>query len=158
MPLNGAQLWDFSSPSIVRFYITWRKCIRRLFNLPRNSHCKLLSEICRDLPVHEQLYNRCVNFISQLSNSKNSLSKLCYRLAINGSQSGLCNNINLISSYYRVPKHHLQCYKPTKVSSHSTISSVIYDLLYLRDSLFLCPNPIFDNEELDFMIVCLCTE
>ena len=157
-PYMAHSYGTLASPSIVRFYITWRKCIRRLFNLPRNTHCKLLPEICCDLPVHEQLYNRCVILISMLSNSKNSLSKLCYRLAINGSHSSLCNNIHLMSSYYRVPKYRLQFYKPTKVSSQSTISSVIYDLLSLRDSLSFCPNPIFDNEELNFMIVCLCTE
>ena len=33
MPLYGCVLWDFDSVNINQFYVTWRKAIRRLFNL-----------------------------------------------------------------------------------------------------------------------------
>ena len=49
MPLYGCPLWDYTGKG-------------RLFNIPRTTHCVLVNEICDDIPVHEQLHNRFINF------------------------------------------------------------------------------------------------
>ena len=55
MSCYGCVLWDFSSNDMQQFYITWRKCIRKLFNylqthnvlvlkgiIFNNSHCQAI--------------------------------------------------------------------------------------------------------------------
>ena len=48
-------LWDYSHRGVDSFFVTWRKCIRRLLNIPYNTHNHLLPLICNDLPVECQL-------------------------------------------------------------------------------------------------------
>lgn len=44
----GSQLWDLSSRVTELFYVAWRKCVRRILDLPRTTHCQLLPLICQD--------------------------------------------------------------------------------------------------------------
>ena len=42
--------------------VSWRKSIRCLFNIHRTTHCVLLNEMCDDIPIHDQLHSRLINF------------------------------------------------------------------------------------------------
>ena len=59
---HGVRLWDLQHRSVNGFYITWIKAIRRLFGLPINTHCHLLSILSGCLPIQSQLLNRCANY------------------------------------------------------------------------------------------------
>jgi len=154
MPLYGSQLWDYTSTSIQRFYVTWRKCIRKLFNLPYTTHCHLLPAICDDIPVENQLYNRCINFISHLATSNNKLCQLSYQLALCGSRSTLCNNINIISRHYNVSKYKISTFVPPKTSLISPSAGFIRDLLFLKCSY---ADEHIHKDDLVFLINFLCT-
>ena len=41
----GSVLWNLTNVNITRFYIAWRKCVRRIWGLPRQTHCSLLIPI-----------------------------------------------------------------------------------------------------------------
>ena len=56
MPLYGCVLWDHSSQCMEKLYVTWRKCVRKILNVPYNAHSVLLSIICNDLNIDCQLY------------------------------------------------------------------------------------------------------
>ena len=56
LPLYGSVRWDYSHPSIEKLYITWRKCIRKLIDVPYNTHFTLLHFICNDIPVDIQMH------------------------------------------------------------------------------------------------------
>ena len=96
MSLYGCPLWDQEGKHIQRFYVAWRKGLRKLLGLPYNTHCNLLNLICDDIPVDCQLDNRLLKFMSSCSLSENIVDKLCYKLACNGSQSTMCNNISFL--------------------------------------------------------------
>ena len=44
----GSQLWDFDSEAIRKFFTSWRINVRRLWRLPRTTHCSLLPGVCND--------------------------------------------------------------------------------------------------------------
>ena len=69
-----------------KFYVAWRKSIRRLFNIPRTIHGVhvLLNEICDDIPVHLNI--RFINFYRSLLNSSNTITNTCAKLALHGSK------------------------------------------------------------------------
>ena len=96
MPLYGSVLWDYSLKGVDSFFVTWRKCIRRLLNIPYNTHSDLLHLICNDLPVDCQLHKRVYKFVVSLSKSENMYNNLSLKLALNGSGSRICNSINHI--------------------------------------------------------------
>jgi len=38
----GSPLWSLYDNYIERFYCNWRKCVRRVWNVPRKTHCRFL--------------------------------------------------------------------------------------------------------------------
>jgi len=161
MPLYGAQLFDFSSRHMQLFYVSWRKAIRKLLNIPFITHSVLLHCICDDIPIHEQLYSR---FIKGIVDSSNSMTSLCYTLALNARRSSLCNSITTISRYYKVPRNELlninirKDLKPDRDDDDIIKCSVIRDLLTMRDVLYTNVEPIYAVTEIEFMLNTLCTE
>ena len=104
MPLYGSVLWDYSRSGVDSFFVTWRKCIRRLLNIPYNTHNHLLPLICNDLPVECQLYKRIFKFVLSLSRSENIYNNLSLNLALNGSGSRMCNSLNYLCHKYCLVK------------------------------------------------------
>ena len=47
----GSQLWNFDSKMVEPYYVSWRKMVRLLWNLPRTTHCDFLSTIISSLPM-----------------------------------------------------------------------------------------------------------
>jgi len=46
------------------FCAIWRKGLRRVWNLPHNTHCELLPLLCGLLPLMDELARRCATFIN----------------------------------------------------------------------------------------------
>ena len=159
MPLYGCCLWDFSGQDVNKFYVTWRKCIRRLLNVPYNTHCKLLYPVVSDIPVEMQLHKRFVNFAREVMLSNNSLIKLCFRLAINGSCSSFCNSYIFIKYTYNMKWNLCDVndkfnHTSLKLSTDDLVTvNTIKELLCLRDE----GNHPFTATEINQMLKYLCT-
>ena len=44
--------------------VIWRKGLRRVWNLPHNTHCALLPLLCGLLSLMDELTRRCATFIN----------------------------------------------------------------------------------------------
>ena len=106
MCVYGSQLWNFDSSLCEQFYVTWRKCIRRLLSLPPRTHCNLLNLICDDSPVDIQLHSRFMNFIKSClnDNSDNECVHICIQHVLHGSKSNVCNSLTLMCSKYMIDR------------------------------------------------------
>jgi hypothetical protein len=157
MPLYGSQLLDFTSPHIEKLFVTWRKAIRFLFDLPRTTHCDLLPAIFCDAPVHIQLYCRFIKFLHKAQFSNNNVVRLAADLAIRGSGSAASNNISLLShvlSCHRDQVSHPSKSKTLYQTPHHdnviTTSSLIRDLLCLKTEIFSSiTNNVLDHQDLN---------
>ena len=56
MSVYSSQLWDFSSTMCEKFFVAWRKCVRRLLSISPRTHSNLLHLICLDTKVDVQLH------------------------------------------------------------------------------------------------------
>ena len=164
MPLYGSQLWDHSKHNIDKFYVAWRKKIRKIFGLPYQTHCALLPYICDDSRVENQLYSRIVTFCRALEKSKNMITNICFELAMYGSGSALCNNISIIANYMSISRWEIcnlrnldkhECNSETIVKA-----SIIRDLLHMKhcNKYFVNGPPVLDNDQVDFMLNLVCTD
>lgn len=166
MPLYGSIFWDYSSKYISKFYVTWRKCIRKLLNIPNLTHSKLINLIVDDIPIEIQLYKRFMKFLYKAYNSNNNNISFCTKLMLNGSNSVINNNLTHICNFLNINRCQLliscsysQCnllFK-NKVSlltkeDDKVTSGNIRDLLFLRDSKV----SNFTYDELNTMITYLC--
>ena len=161
MALYGSQLWDMSSKYVERFYVAWRKAIRRIFSLPYRTHCRFLHLITRELPIDVQLHLRTLNMFKSFATSNNTIVKLCSNLAMNGSGSPIANSINFIAFKYHISKEIVvNVLKPTNVRALLTgactesvedrqIASFVREVL-ASDRSFLC------QDELSTILTYLC--
>ena len=101
MALYGCTLWDISGKKVEQFYVTWRKCVRRLLNLNR-SHGKYLSKIVDENQVDVQIHLRILTFMLQIKDSSNPILRLCSKLVFNGSNSDVCKSLNFILWKYGI--------------------------------------------------------
>ena len=97
MPLHSSQLCNYGKTYIDRFFVCWRKAIRKLLNFPYSrTPNELLPYICDDVKQLIQVLRRVISFIKSASHVKNELSELCYKLALHGSGSAISNNVSII--------------------------------------------------------------
>ena len=67
----GCPLWDVTSKHIARFYTSWRKSVRKLFD-PYRTHCNLLPIVTDSKPIE---YARTAKFICGAISSQNTYLK-----------------------------------------------------------------------------------
>jgi hypothetical protein len=71
----GSVLWLLSNEKIEELYISWRKGVRRIWNLCSTAHCSFLPLICRCLPLNDELYRRTLTFVSKCLSHSSRLIK-----------------------------------------------------------------------------------
>ena len=109
MPLYGSVLWDLSCTDINKFYTASRKCIR-ILNISSRTHCRYLNILCSDFPVDIQLHTRFLKIFHMTLSSKNGCISLCAKIALNGSGSIICQNLNLVSYIYSIDKYQIKLF------------------------------------------------
>ena len=67
----GSNLWNLAHNNIEDICIAWRKGLRRIWNLPVRTHCRLLGPICSLLPLKYELNCRSASFIVKSLSSAN---------------------------------------------------------------------------------------
>ena len=85
MTVYCSQIWAFNKTYLNKFYVTWRKAIRRIWKLPYRTHNNLFHLINLCLPIDVTLEKRCINYIGNLINGENNLYDSISKLS-------LCNN------------------------------------------------------------------
>ena len=67
----GSPLWSLSHEYINKLYYAWRKCVRREWNLPNQTHCVFLKHLYRDVTIDRQSLGKCASFYYCAMHSKN---------------------------------------------------------------------------------------
>ncbi len=120
MSLYGSCVWTLDGNGCELFYTAWRKAVRRILRLHYRTHGYLLHERLDVMPVHYQLHKRFVQFAWRVTNSENTVLRQCCKLAIAGSRSVLCRNLNYIRSTYHIANL-------TNVSRNTLLINRIYE-------------------------------
>ena len=156
--MYGSQLWNYSSDTINNVSVMWRKCVRKIFRIPYNTHCSLISPICNDYDLVTQLHRRFLRFFISSLNSKNIYVKTACNLVLQGSASDVCDSVTFICNRYNLCRFNLSAYDVSKIvdsvnTDNDIIShnaGIINDFLILRDQ-----NPM--DRDIQDIITYLCT-
>ena len=73
----GSPLWDLSSSDINAQYVTWRKCVRKIWNVSPRTHCRLLRHLVESIGVQYDLMSRFLSFYDSSSKSNNKDTRFC---------------------------------------------------------------------------------
>ena len=165
MPLYGSILWDLSHTSIERFYVSWRKALRRLFRLPLRTHGYLLPGICGDQSIDRQLIARLIRFLRSSGRNGNALLDVCVKLAVRGSGSAVGNSLSVASRVARFCRHdvvfsnHAVGFRDTPDEENDATVGLIRDLLDLKHDCLTNPNHedhILSLVEVDIFLSTIC--
>ena len=118
---------DFSSTSCTRFITNWNKAVRRIFNLPPMCHHRFVYQIAGDMPVEMQLLCAFFHFFLNCMNNNNNILMMCSLLAINGSRSPACKNINLLIHKYIIPRWIITSYGSYYHIKHLMTKHIVHD-------------------------------
>ena len=141
----GSVILDYDSPLMERLFIAWRKSIRFLLNISQRTHNALIHHIVQDIPIAEQVFKRFIPFINSCING-NSVCSLASNLALHGSHSVVCRNINFICEKYELDKWQLEQVSLNSFSVDRDGSD--YDkACTIRDFLILRSSVPFDSED-----------
>ena len=77
LSLYGAQLWDLSNKNISNLQVVFNKILRRLWNLPFNSHTKIVHCVSRIESIKNLIYKR-FNRLYQRAHSCSSLVRTIF--------------------------------------------------------------------------------
>ena len=132
-----------------KYLVAWRKCVRRIFDLPRTTPRKYLSAIIQDNLIDHAIERQYLKFISKCMSSDNRILRISV-------QTGLshplltCKNINFLSYKYRISRELLLSTKlPTpQISDENKVNGGL-----IRDmSLYKTQCNAEDRENINFMI------
>ena len=87
------------------FYVTWRKAIRKLFDIPNRTHCDLLPIIADCKHIETQLLCRLVKFICGAISSQNLHLNMLIDIAMNGSLSPMADSFNHLLSKSKITRY-----------------------------------------------------
>ncbi len=68
----GTQAWNFKDKAIEDFQRAWNWCVRRLLNLPYETHRRYLPSLVGTSSPKHQIYTRFVKLVSKMKNSENA--------------------------------------------------------------------------------------
>ena len=166
LSLYGSPLLNMCSKSADRLYVTWRKCVRRVLNLPSRTHSNYIPTICDDVSLSIKIQRRFLKFIYSIISSDNDLIRMCANIVVNGSSSNVCCNLNYLCSklcisklrFLEMSNHDIETFgRKLRDDSHSAETqskiSVIKELLNMRE---VCDNNVLCFEEIDNLLGNLC--
>ena len=137
----GSQIWPIYKKDVInKISIRWRMALRRIWNLPYNTHCDILPLISSQAPIEIQLKCRFVKFYRSLLESENNLIRYMSKLMTFSSNSVMGNNLNRILYDLDVDILELEVLSLVKIKKmlyDKWLSSVNY--LYLIHSKYINP-------------------
>lgn len=105
--LYGSVLWSLQDNEINRICSAWRTAIKRAWNLPRNTHCNIVTKLSGRLAIFDELCKRVVKFHYECLNSPNKLvNTLCKYTVSDGTPLSphgrnllfICNHYNIVDN------------------------------------------------------------
>ena len=80
--LYGCEVWELSSSDMESICVAWRKALRRILNLPYNTHSSLIPVITETLPIFDEICRRTARFIYSCYVSPSQLVRFVSRYCV----------------------------------------------------------------------------
>ena len=159
----GSQIWPIYKKDINnKISIRWRMALRKIWNVPYNTHCDILPLLSSQVPIDIQLKCRFFKFYRSLLESDNKLIRYMSTFMTFSSNSVMGNNLNQILYDLDVDILELNTFSLNKIKKmyysgwvsnvnylYLVHSKYIYDLCLMKERVFLNSRCV---QECDFYI------
>jgi len=99
----GCELWSLLDAEVQGLCIAWRNSIRKIWELPYQTHSYLLPLLCRCLPIFDQFCMRSLNFVQRCLAHDSDVVKFIsdYCMKYGRSNSCIGKNVLFCSQRYK---------------------------------------------------------
>ena len=165
----GCELWELDHSALQFICTTWRKGLRRIWDLPYDTHNNLLPVLCNSIPVMDTICCRSVNFINNcLASDSHIIRSIAYRsVFFSRALSPLGRNAQFCCQRYGVSLFDVQSINVNSIK-HWFFSKIdtdlmsrvvlLLELLFIRDESFFLPGLGLDPAEVSASISHLCRD
>ena len=168
MSLYGSQLWPlWDKNNLNKICVQWRKALRRVWNLPPNTHCDLLPLIASQTPIDIQLKSRFFKFYKSCVKSDNELVSFLANKFKLENRSTMSKNLREIMIDLNLDFYEIMNVSEDKVKhlyydrwfsgvDEQSIAhaKVIIDLSLMKDQIYVNDLDVY---QCDLIIKILCT-
>jgi len=157
----GSSLWSLSHEYINKFYCAWRKCVRRVWNLPNQTHCIFLNHLYGDVNIDMQLLRRFASFYYCAMHSRNQILSLCAKMCEQSKSIvasnrkyllyKLKNNGSIFEQSLSKLKNKLNSLN-TVDNETCSIASAVIELCLIRDGVLDADWQMSDTNELLYYV------
>jgi hypothetical protein len=145
----GSVLWDLDCRSLDAYAAAWRTGLRRIWRLPFNSHCAIVSLVSMTVPLIDVICQRFINHMVQCLNGPNDVASFVVRQALSDIQmaSSITRNLFLCSKRFNCDSGFLLSQRFTssalrlsvdrRVSAEDASAAyAVLELLFVREGQF----------------------
>ena len=165
----GAEIWDLSNSAIESINTSWRKGIRRVWQVPHTTHSALIPGLCDTIPLVDLFYKRMLNFVYRCLRSDSTLVNFIARHGIfyGEMDSIIGRNILSCSLRYNTNIEHIRNFefhpssidKFVRTSDHNLhTAAMLVELLQCRDGTLQLSDDNFNRLDILAMIDIICTQ
>ena len=165
--MYGSPLWNLNSDATRSVCVSWRKSLRRIWRIPFNAHCDIVSLISNEIPMELVLLFRFYTFFKNVINSENQVIKTISEAALQNVRSTFGNNVRKIMSMLETNATDLSMlsleeFKRIKINQwlesvkpeYFIYYDIIMEVIEMRDKN---DYDILNNHECNLLIKELCT-
>jgi hypothetical protein len=168
----GSVLWDLQRIEIQRLCSAWRIALRKVWRVPRNTHCNIVAALSNRLPLYDELCNRTINFHYGCLKSKNCVIRNLanYMICDEGAQSPhgrnirfICSEFNLSFSAFSNISRHIEVKSLFQKNRYDRLYdfdtsrfNVLLEMLMIRDGVVELQS--FSNDDVESIINDICTD
>ena len=105
--LYGAQAWNFNDKNVVRIISTWNRAIRKIWNLPYDSHTIYLRALNDGIHVWDVIFRRFLKMYTCIETSSNSKLSFLAKLPREDDRSIVATNTSFICRKMNAGKNML---------------------------------------------------
>jgi len=124
----GCELWLLDNSCVQDFCVAWRKGLRRIWNLPYNSHGDVLCGLSGDIPIFDEICRRSMRFAAACLQHGSSLMRFLvqYGILFAPGVSVFGRNINICAARY---KFKVSNFLANSVNVNAVVRCYCYNLV-----------------------------
>ena len=100
MSFYGSQVLPLFGNFMQPVYTAFRKAVRRVWKLPRTTHCNLIPHLVGCIDIELWFCKRCINFINMACKSRNHVVRTIANMGLLGSYSVIGQNMRFLKSKF----------------------------------------------------------
>ena len=146
--------------SVNKLCVNWRKCCRRITNVPSRTHCNLVPELMCSKNISTIVQQRILNFLILGLSHSNGVVNFIFRNCIMSYSSYLVKNLNIIMQQHKI--RYFDIFKGKKLKLFDAdIFDEKWKINFINELIDCIENDNisgFSRQEMSLMLNFLCTD